>query len=62
MRVEGLAPRGARVVDEDVDSVGLEAGEGGRELDAGVVGLEVGWDGYGGAAGGFAWRVLDGEV
>lgn len=47
VRVKGLAPGGAGVVDEDVEAVGLALGEGGGERFAGVEGLEVGGQGDG---------------
>lgn len=56
VRVKRLAPSGARVVDEDVQTVWLALGEGGRKRLAGVEGLEVSGQGDGGAtrAGGFS--------
>lgn len=53
--VKGLAPGGARVVDEDVEPGGLEGGEARREGFACVEGLDVCGQGDGGAAGGLAW-------
>lgn len=47
VRVKGLAPSGAGVVDEDVEAVGLALGESGGEGFAGVEGLQVGGEGDG---------------